>query len=517
MGNHGSSCGSSMDASLYISIKKVNEIVDNVVAGKTIFPVDDDPGVGTFLQDDKTKIVFQPEDYVDTLREIKGEITDFVTQEMLGNADVFFRFLYMIITAFQQAFRRYRVARGLTFDQCFFIYKGGNINRFLAEEFLLQLPAQAMREVQTWYNPYFKRSDADFAVLIHPSLPNYSLILRETGEISYYIQDYLRSHFGNDMCGSFVFPRYRPTFQRSVLKQLLNKVRTHSHDALSIHALAYPGVATDTGLTYRYHPDIYLSKVTMNQKRELQGRWIQHVPIHQARSSFYISYNRTLNFKKASGLRAQFDLIRTKLALTSDKGFLSGELIDVAIPHQNDIKHKGFYSTGQNENVSRYTMTHKEHKLSFYSYSLNYLIKDLFWLLFGETGWPWDDPKYEKRLHRLTFLIFVSLFVNLTTNDQRIAIINNIISVLVQIKNKGSAGVQSESIRTVNEFYKHLSALFIKVKTKPEQDAAGLFLETLLLDFRFMLRVISHIEEYCGAEGTVELASIQVAPANEVV
>jgi hypothetical protein len=92
---------------------------------------------------------------------------------------------------------------------------------------------------------------------------------------------------------------------------------------------------------------------------------------------------------------------------------IAGELIDVSIPHKVDDGLMSFYHKIKESDISKYvenyTFEYDGRRFNLNCYTIDYLIDDLGRMLFVDTGYPWNDSKYAKRIRRLFFLYLIKL------------------------------------------------------------------------------------------------------------
>ena len=91
-----------------------------------------------------------------------------------------------------------------------------------------------------------------------------------------------------------------------------------------------------------------------------------------------------------------------------------GEVIDVSIPRPDNDITKVLNSMDLGTKYQAYTDDHTgEH--AFESYSIDYLILDLVFVLFISTEQkPWTDPKFAKRIKRFFGLLLIRSFYKIT-------------------------------------------------------------------------------------------------------
>lgn len=62
-----------------------------------------------------------------------------------------------------------------------------------------------------------------------------------------------------------------------------------------------------------------------------------------------------------------------------------------------------------NKNVQKYKNTLNSIDLIFNGYTIEEIIEDLSIALFDDIEYPWEDPKYEKKIHRVVYFLIIYL------------------------------------------------------------------------------------------------------------
>ena len=392
----------------------------------------------------------------DPWKPMKNVLTDISTNEFL-TSDVMFNFLHLIFQSFSTMLEKYSAMRELDPSSIRFVYKGGNVLRFIAQRTLQQMPGEIALTLEKEYGKFFKKSDADFSIYISPDLPDYDTIFDEVTLLAAYTLDYIRTYFAQDTDRYLTVSRYNSRYLRQMLERYLPPLRQEASDigievaelALSTISTAQEGAAAaeDGSSSYRSSPnnplDMYITR--RPQRRRRSGAAPAGAPAgggdndkpeestvifplelmygNEERMPFYITVNDTLEFQSSSGKTIKFNLVRMKVnfntlvaertaggtgEFTTKK--LSGELIDVSIPHRKDgeVNHVFGDISGTFQN---YVVVDdkKENELEIQSYTLEYMIHDLVRILFKDYNFPWEDAKYVKRVKRLFFLYFVQV------------------------------------------------------------------------------------------------------------
>lgn len=392
-------------------------------------------------RDDTAKII-------DKNKPIKNILTDLVVNEYLKSNDKLCNFITFIYVTFNDAIQYYNHWMKLNNNQLFFVYKGGNVLRLVYDQSFYMLPGDAKESIWNYYRDSFKRSDADFSIYIDPAIDNYNQVFEQITTITYYLQNYIRLIFLQDPGKWFDYYNLSDNAKINLLQSYLTKINEAGFD---YQQLTLPEI----NLPYYPKKDTHLYFVKQSKVIDASSTAKKSIvnsvnlqPIHLTEhdnptlnhvakmsnavygnkwaSEMTISVNETTTFRSNHHLIA-FNLVRTKIFFnlingTHDITAIGGELIDVSIPFKTDDTILHFFQNVK-ENVVTYTKLQSDCQSSFQSYSVAYLIDDLEHILFTTSKYPWDDAKYAKRLKRLIFLYYLSLFTSaaFTTNEERIS------------------------------------------------------------------------------------------------
>jgi hypothetical protein len=353
------------------------------------------------------------------IRTLQQRLSDISTSYVIKNfsdktyAKLFASF-YKPMSKLIDTYCRYRKLSNIT-DVCFF-YKGGNVFRILLSDIVDIFTNQE-------YKDLMKRSDADFQIYINPSLQNVETIREEVSKLVVYVLYILKIHMkkgntiriGNDTTN--IINDYRAELEKEDLdiKELLlytTQKATRSDFLVSLGSLT-PKSKQDYIIIRKYASII-------------EG-------IESRNSTYFISRNTSLDFKRKDNRRATFDLIRFRrnfklfIELANGEQYTIGapfEIIDVSIPKENDFGLKKMQKSIQTL-VMNYVF---KNKLIFKAPTLDYLLLDLHDLLFKQNEYPWQDLKYDKRVTRYFLTIIVYEIVDNLKNG------NNIIQALGNIQ-----------------------------------------------------------------------------------
>lgn len=379
----------------------------------------------------------QKEGFVDESRDIKAVFTDLVVNEFFRTPESLYNFFETTYTTIDKELDAYRKKHDLSNRSIFFIFKGGNVLKMLANaEILNRLPAEARSLLESKFGQYFKRSDADFSVFIDPNLLgklDYDVAIEDIVEIVANALNTVRDQFtanpknyfsilqGNASSASQVLSQYMKTLNELKLLNDPNVKKWYRTKFIQMQLL---NVRSGTGNFCPYNggfdfQQVYVPKPTDKVVSIMVGdkpHWLAN------------STNLALEFPRPGDDNkiAKFHLLREKVQfqVVSKKGsdseekILAGELIDVSIPHQRDTQLKDVIKH-YDQWIKEYAMVSPDGKRSFVfkSESIEGLLADISEILFIESPRPWDNSKFDKRINRLFFLALIDIFKTIGTGS----------------------------------------------------------------------------------------------------
>lgn len=462
------------------------------------------------------------EQITDLLREYKDIMTAIVVDKFVSSDESMFNFLRLVYGTFQSSLEEYKKQRNLDKWDIFFVYKGGNVLRIIANDFTRELPGLASKKINRRYEKFFKRSDADFSIYVRPTLVDYDKIYSELITLSFYLQIKIRQEIMANPHKYFEFCKYNSEYQESILKEFFDKITNSA-------ALKDPGNASFynkkfDGIVFgsaSYPLNLQKTYVGLGdsgiQSKDERTNILYY--INNEYNKLYISANETLDFTAGTN-RIKFALIRTKICF--DCYFdgklvqIGGELIDVSIPHRLDSNVEHFFK--HTDYVNQYQLEFQfDEKLVFYSYTLKYLISDLEYILFQFTPLPWDTPKYEKRLNRLFYMYFIDMFIYMKGLDNKKTLITNLKSVFGQ-NIQTPADIQSAIVSYKNlttndrlalsKLPKELMRICAIMLSNPNVVDITKYVDmmrTLIENCDFILSAFEGIDNFCSAEGNINM------------
>lgn len=492
------------------------------------------------------------EEMVDENREYKDFCTTFVVKEFFAQSDSLYAFIFFVYNTFDRAITMYKTAHGLGSNDILFLFKGGNIMRIVSNEFLLELPQRASKRIHEYYDPFFKRSDADFGIYINPALQNFQQIFDEMTTLSFFLQIEIRKVFDAKLTNFFDFFKYNQEYKQEILARYLTELQKTGSLTNPENKKYYGKKITNFGLLDAFANNTSGGYQYVNDEAyefsSTKGDKIVSYNLSNNNSEFmYISFNRALQYSFGAGgegeRQVKFNLVRTKinfnLVLTTADGMpdhrnMGGELIDVSISHIDSTGALEPFFADVNHNVSTYNLQLGDKTVKFKSFSLAYLIHDLELVLFLEEGSPraskpWDDNKYAKRINRLIYLYYIDLFIKIKTNTARKRYLMNVrdyvIRPLIANPELGSKfAAFARKYRTIDYEFNHIIRQFTDLLSKMQENPADTdaeefqkYLQLWDTNLELLISTFDDLSEYCAQGGQINEDELYEASMDSVV
>jgi hypothetical protein len=500
--------------------------------------------------------------FEDPIKELKGILTEFVVYEFLNTSQQLCKFIALIYTTFDTAIKLYTKNKGYNENDIFFIYKGGNILRFVSNKVFYMLPGKVKDDLIAYYKDAFKKSDADFSIYINPKITNFGDVLDDITLMSYLVLNHLRNIFIENSKEYFNFYNLTEKNRVDLLKSYLVKL----NDTDTIKNQSIVGTFVSLGLpnisstsndfpAKKYIPKLDYEIIFDKMAGVLYGqndtdvesitKQINLVPVHLSmfddcnlvefandqlqiygnisQSEFIVSVNRTTTFKTFGGM-ASFNLVRTKISFNAERkandmiilNKLDGELIDVSIVNKADTSVQHFFDR-RSEYIAEYELEEDQCKIPFRAYSIEYLIDDLERILFSQNEYPWNDSKYAKRLKRLLFMYYLSFYTNkVFDNNGRINYLTTIKKLVLDPLKNYQPNNRQVILDNINEFLNHYQKFNIKKvpivklideikdlvsKNNLELDKFNEFIDKINENFNVLLQSLMDLNSFINSSG----------------
>jgi hypothetical protein len=470
--------------------------------------------------------------YVDLNREFKSLATDVVIGSYVKTKENLFRFMKLVVEMMEKSLDIYAEKRGINRSDLIFAYKGGNVMRILANEFLVELPGMASREINSYYQNYFKRSDADFTIYINPKLENFETVFEELTFLSYLIQFIIRHEFMSNSSFYFEYDKYNEETKQTILNEFLNNLNKAGSLADKANPDYFEGrFLSVTHRGYTIDNDGNFSKISsdadepkdsfiqFSKETEKNDKKVVTFSISDAKHYMFLQDNTALKFQDDTGSR-YFNLVRTKINFNANlkskegteiKKAYGGELIDVTIPHKSSFGIESFWEKIK-KYIKKYTLTYEKDAVAFNTYSLEYIIEDLEDVLFRQSHVPWDDKKYMKRVNRLFYFYFLDMFAKLPSNMERIHFVLGLSKMLTKIENNN---IQPNKIKMLYDemdgYDIHLKNLVVQTirllnesKKLNQQEKFTEFVQILIENCKVINNGFKHAEQFCKIQSQIK-------------
>ena len=514
-----------MEELIELDTKKIKSVVNKTIYDELKFP----------NYKDKKHFSFPKKEQMDDPnKEFSDMATDFVINEYLKYSEMSSLFIYTIFNIFNTAIEFYCLESSISQKDILFAYKGGNVLRIIAREFLNELPGKVHDVIEKYYGEFFKKSDADFSIYINPKLKNYDKVFNDWTIISYFLLSYIRDIFKNNETKFFEFHRYNSAYKKEKLAALLKKLNNaeglKKEDSIFykkkfirlISRDVSANESSDDDVKERKAPGARQDKIitpSTESKDEIVAYDIDE--FNKIPSDYYISINNSLSYN-LQDLLMKFNLVRMKVNFVTEiidsegkKRLLNlgGELIDISIAHKDTANLDKFFEK-VNENIKEFRVE-KPISFSFKAYSLEYFIHDLELILFETVKLPWLDNKYKKRINRLLFLYFVDLLALRTSIDiKEEYLLGAIRDIQGSLNNpKILEEKLNQKIIDSKTFNLHFAKFFEELKRIIKEGSGDKekfkdFIDNVNNNFQIMLDTIRELKNYIKDEGVLNQTEI---------
>lgn len=374
--------------------------------------------------------------YTDPNRDIKDLGTDFVVKEFFGTPDTLFNFIKLVYSRVGDAIKEYRSGHNLEDDAVVFIFKGGNVMRMLANQAFNMLPPDATKILKDRYAEFFKRSDADFSVLVdHQKLHNlnYESVMDDLVMLTYNVLNSIRDEITKNT------DTYSNFFQLShnVARKKLSKYFT---ELQNIPAAKDPENEKWFGARF-LQLQLQEEQARPQLKCKYEGQYdflydfdkqdkskIIGTPLNKRSKWIMNTINKALEWPSGRSPKdmVKFYLVRSKVQFEysflkdgiAQRLPIGGELIDISFPHKDDFRLAAFFKHLKRE-LANYTLTLDDtgESITMKAESLDGIATDLYSVLFDQFSRPWEASKYAKRVNRLFFFSIIEMLSQFGTGS----------------------------------------------------------------------------------------------------
>lgn len=385
-------------------------------------------------------------EYVDYSAEIKGITTKFITSKFLSSHEIMTNFLWVISNAFSARIVDFIAENKLKNGDITFMYKGGNVLRFVALKYLTKFPGNIEYEFVKMYGDAIGKSDADFQIFVNNNIQNYDEIHKKTRLMSLSVLAKLRDFFVQNKGKYFNFYKLDKSYREEQLSKCLediNKSECIGNPKSPFYQAKFMSLKfSDDIVGSPKHIPRIMGRHDIFITTDPEGNTLTY-PIYindkVNRDEMFVSLNEEITIDNPSAL-VHFALSRIKFNFSSiciDKNNneqeinIPAELIDVSIPYRDD-------SNAQHFNVDRHTKLYNiimddDKYFTVRAYNKSHIIDDLSQILFIQNKFPWMDTKYMKRLKRLLIFCFFGDIYRFSI-ETNIHILKNISKVMNELE-----------------------------------------------------------------------------------
>ena len=442
---------------------------------------------------DKILTMFEPQfDRVATrtLQQKLGDVTTAHILTDLGDKDFvkMFAAFHKPMAKVLSAYAKLRKLR--TPQDVALFYKGGNMFRIVLADLIKLIDDKELEFL-------LKRSDADFQIFINPDIENLEKVREDIRTLVLFVLYSLKAYIRN---GSVIRVRHESNSMASLVSAYQNEIESVVGTR--------PRVDVNAQVARRFDFMVSRRRVLPNDTTEYvllkeYDTLLENMPPNH--SSYFVSMNTSLDFKRRDNLRCTFDLIRfrrnVRLHIDIDGGVdinAPFEIIDVSIPKGDDY---GLQKLRANAPKLLKEYNYGEN-LRFLAPSVEYLLLDLHDLLFKQNEYPWTDIKYIKRMMRyfLTMVVF-TIVENLETGDDD-ALMSKDIGVMARdfmrfarkLKHRMflDEGWEIRVLRTLLRELRHLKKKVLYLESKDGRAKEGRNLEKFVDDLVASFAKLSH-------------------------
>ena len=263
----------------------------------------------------------------DVKAEIKQPLTDLVTLNFFKNATIYYSFIGKFISFFQRTLDGYKIEKYKELqanypgcydihDKILFIFKGGNLMRAVFLQYLNEQPAIVSDTILEAYGDYFKNSDLDFQIIIHPqlhpdnkmSIKIYDSIHNDMIIMSYLCLNRFRNYFSQKIDLVLDFYQLNNETKKNIMKKAhvnINKasvfdpkneqltIATFGEDArmfvgAKIENLRFYDIHTNPEIHQQYVDNIKTEGFMVPVEHEFYNTFLQHFTSFP-RTDFYLT------------------------------------------------------------------------------------------------------------------------------------------------------------------------------------------------------------------------------------
>jgi hypothetical protein len=352
-------------------------------------------------------IKYKGDEYIDDDKPLKSTLTDFINDNYLKYNHNSLRLLNLIYREIGTFLNPY----GLKL-----IFKGGNVMNLINNNVMKYFPPNADDLICEIFSKFLKKSDNDFTILINPNIRNFKTIFNKVSMELLNALDNIRTEI--EKSPEYYFDIYN--LNKNNLIKLYDNLMIDLNDL-------------EIGQYNKISMNAITDKLIMLEKKNNPKSNVLVYDIGKDKHQIYNSLNLSLSWKDYNNNKIEFNLLRSKINfLLNNKKNVSGELIDISISSDNDyelkkLKGKNKFDNYFKKNIDK--IYNSQYKFNYYIINTYYIVKDLYKILFINNKFPWEDPKYKKRLARFVYFMFLFLLDDNPINKSTLFLIKDIFKI----------------------------------------------------------------------------------------
>jgi len=402
--------------------------------------------------------------------------TEFFTNQVFQNQETIFTFQFFVNKFFNDVITKYKTDNSLNDTDIIFLFKGGTTMMILFNTYHKYFTDNDDNE----YKNFFKRSDSDYQLYMNPNMKDAILHRKNIIKLLYITLCNVRNILENCNDTFFDFNNNEDKLKELIEKYNEEIIKNTTADSNGkkpecndlLNNIKVVGVLFKDKLVFendtikndffdktRKHTSLNVDEIFNPNKskyfdsklNELQTEGGKRNDFYLAsdklfffkndykyenkHKDIYLSLNDDISKNKNPIHKRLFSLLRIKYNFVifykrNDKyGTLNvpAELIDLSISKLDDTDMQHSYT-----NIKQYIYKYSFDKyltLDYFGYSIDGYICDFTNALFNENNNPWNDPKYTKKISRLSYFMMLYLLLSNKRVDIKINILDDLIRV----------------------------------------------------------------------------------------
>lgn len=448
--------------------------------------------------------------------------TEFISRDNIFTDDkqqLIFKYQYLINHTFNTFISKYLKKCDLKKNSIYFVYKGGTFMKILNSKYnhLLKTNNQFL----SINEDYFKRSDSDYSIFISPDFDRNEYIEHyyQMNILTYNLLNKISIFIDKNLNDLLPVNRITEESLKTQLKKINNLLLKEKENpnnifddieefiGINIYDKEYmrQEIPIGTELT-SFNPnkkDSIKNKIYSNpNKKNTYKMSIKRQPFYitatKENNSYYQTLCENLDLKPLESgiyqyfnesnyyisranksLITYFTLHRLKLNIilyykTKLNGYgyfiCPSELIDIPINTYDDYKKNIDFKIS----LRTYQNILNNKKLIFNSYTLYGIIEDIYKSIFIEQKFPWNDKKYEKKIHRIFYFFIIYLNNSYTNFEDIFKTMNNYLlnhnleQTQINLKKNDGDIINSKYDKLYTTIFKLLHQVYLNVMANPE-------------------------------------------------